>query len=401
MEFASLRALKMEFAAVVVAGGGGTRAGTDAPKQYRLIRGEPVLRHSLRLFTDHPDIGAVQAVVRHEDVAEYERASARLPKCLPAVPGGVTRQASVLAGLESLVPTAPRFVLVHDAARPFVDPALLNRAIGSVRKSGASIPAIPVTDTIKRVDSVGKIVANIERAELRAVQTPQAFTFEPLLAAHRRAAAEKRHDFTDDAALMEWAGIPVVTFEGSALNTKLTTPEDFERANAYAAQILGDVRTGTGYDVHAFMDGDHVTLGGVKIPHTKRLSGHSDADVLLHAITDAILGAIADGDIGHHFPPSDARWRGADSSAFVQFAVERVRARGGMIAHIDGTLICEAPKIGPHRDAMRAKIAEICGIEIGRVGIQATTNEGLGFIGRNEGIAAMATATIRLPWSAK
>jgi 2-C-methyl-D-erythritol 4-phosphate cytidylyltransferase/2-C-methyl-D-erythritol 2,4-cyclodiphosphate synthase len=352
----------------------------------------------LRLFTDHREIGAVQAVIRHEDVADYERASARLPKCLPAVPGGKTRQASVLAGLESLVPTAPRFVLVHDAARPFGDRALINRAIGAVRVSGACVPAIPVADTIKRVDADGLITANIERSELRAVQTPQAFTFETLLAAHRRAAGEGRHDFTDDAALMEWAGIPVTTFEGNALNTKLTTPEDFERANAYAAHMLGDVRTGTGYDVHAFTEGDFVTLGGVRIPHTKKLSGHSDADVLLHAITDAILGAVGDGDIGHHFPPSDPKWRGADSSAFVQFAVERIQARGGMIAHIDGTLICEAPKIGPHRDAMRAKIAEICGIEIGRVGVQATTNEGLGFIGRGEGIAAMATATIRLPW---
>lgn len=389
----------MEFAAIVVAGGGGTRAGAGAPKQYRLIRGEPVLRHSLRLFTDHREIGAVQAVIRHEDVAAYEQACARLPKCLPAAPGGKTRQESVLAGLERLLPTAPRFVLVHDAARPFADTALIDRAIAAARKYGAAIPAIAVSDTIKRVDGSGKILANVERSELRAVQTPQAFTFDALLAAHRRAVNEGRGDFTDDAALMEWTGATVATFEGSITNSKLTTPEDFERANAYAAQMLGDVRTGTGYDVHAFTDGDHVTLGGLKIPHNKKLSGHSDADVLLHAITDAILGAIGDGDIGHHFPPSDKKWRGANSATFAAFAVERVRARGGMIAHIDGTLICEAPKIGPHRDVMREKIAEICGIEIDRVGVQATTNEGLGFIGRSEGIAAMATATIRLPWS--
>ncbi len=391
----------MEFAALVVAGGGGTRAGAGTPKQYRLIRGEPVLRHSLRLFTDHHAIGAVQAVIRHEDVAAFERASARLPKCLPAVPGGTTRQASVLAGLESLVRTAPRFVLVHDAARPFADQALLDRAMQSVKISGASVPAVAVSDTIKQVDAAGKVTANIERSTLRAVQTPQAFAFDALLAAHRRAAAENLHDFTDDAALMQWAGVPVTTFEGSVLNGKLTTPEDFERADAYAAQMLGDVRTGMGYDVHAFADGDHVTLGGVKIPHNKKLSGHSDADVLLHAITDAILGSIGDGDIGHHFPPSDQKWRGADSATFARFAAERVHARGGMIAHIDGTLICEAPKIGPHREAMRASIAEICGIETGRVGVQATTNEGLGFIGRNEGIAAMATVTVRLPWSVK
>lgn len=389
----------MEFAAIVVAGGGGTRAGAGPAKQYRLLGGEPVLRRSLRLFTDHREIGAVQAVIRHEDVAEYDAASARLPKCLPAVPGGTTRQASVFAGLESLIPTAPRFVLVHDAARPFADAFLIDRAVASVRKNGAAIPAIRVTDTIKRVDANGRIVANVVREELRAVQTPQAFRFEEFLAAHRRAASEGRHDFTDDAALMEWAGTPVAIFEGSTSNMKLTTPEDFERAAAYAAQFLSDIRIGTGYDVHAFEEGDHVTLGGVKIPHTHKLSGHSDADVLLHAITDAILGAIGDGDIGHHFPPSDAKWRGANSAAFVQFAAERVRARGGIIAHIDGTLICETPKIGPHREAMRAKIAESAGIETGRVGVQATTNEGLGFIGRGEGIAAMATATIRLPWS--
>jgi len=391
----------MEFAALVVAGGGGTRAGAGKPKQYRLIQGEPVLRRSLRLFTDHPDVGAVQAVIRHEDVAEYERASAGLPKCLPAVPGGKTRQASVLAGLESLVRTAPRFVLVHDAARPFAEAALIDRALKAAHMHGASVPAIAVSDTIKRVDGNGIVLANVERNELRAVQTPQVFDFEKLLITHRRASVAGLDAFTDDAALMEWAGVTVATFEGSSGNTKLTTPEDFERANAYAAQMLGDVRTGTGYDVHAFTDGDHVTLGGVKIPHNSKLSGHSDADVLLHAMTDAILGAIADGDIGHHFPPSNEKWRGAASETFLRFAVDRVHAHGGMIAHLDGTLICEAPKIGPHRDAMRAKIAEICGIEIGRVGVQATTNEGLGFIGRNEGIAAMATATIRLPWKSE
>jgi 2-C-methyl-D-erythritol 4-phosphate cytidylyltransferase/2-C-methyl-D-erythritol 2,4-cyclodiphosphate synthase len=391
----------MEFAALIVAGGGGTRAGAGKPKQYRLLGDEPVLRRSLRLFTDHSAIGAVQAVIRHKDVAEYQRASARLPKCLPAVPGGKTRQASVLAGLESLVRTAPRFVLVHDAARPFAEPALIDRAIKAVRKSGAAIPAIPVSDTIKRVDKSGMIKANVERGELRAVQTPQAFEFEPLLAAHRRAAQEGLHSFTDDAAIMEWAGEPVQTFEGSLTNVKLTTPEDFERANAFSAHLLGDVRTGTGYDVHAFTEGNHVTLGGVKIPHTRGLSGHSDADVLLHAMTDAVLGAIADGDIGHHFPPSNEKWRGAASEVFLRFAAERVRALGGIVAHLDGTLICEAPKIGPHRDAMRAKIAEICGIEVSRVGVQATTNEGLGFLGRGEGIAAMATATVRLPWKSE
>lgn len=391
----------MKFAALVVAGGGGTRAGAGKPKQYRLIGGEPVLRRSLRLFTDHREIGAVQAVIRHEDVADYERASTGLPKCLPAVPGGKTRQASVLAGLEGLVRTAPRFVLVHDAARPFADAALIERTLKAAHEYGAAIPAVLLSDTIKRVDRAGQILANVERGELRAVQTPQVFDFEKLLIAHRRASVAGLNDFTDDAALMEWAGVPVTTFEGSTGNLKLTTPDDFSRAAAYSAQMLGDVRTGTGYDVHSFADGNYVTLGGVRIPHGKKLSGHSDADVLLHAMTDAILGAIADGDIGHHFPPSNEKWRGADSSVFLRFAADRVRALGGMIAHLDGTLICEAPKIGPHRDSMRANIAEICGIEMTRVGVQATTNEGLGFIGRGEGIAAMASATIRLPWKSE
>lgn len=390
----------MEFAALVVAGGGGTRAGAGKPKQFRLIAGERVLRHSLRLFTDHREISAVQAVIRPEDQPDYQALSADLSKCLPAVAGGPTRQASVHAGLEALAAAAPSFVLVHDAARPFTGSDLIDRAIAAVRKNAAAIPAIAVTDTIKRVDASGRIIANVERSELRAVQTPQAFRFDELLAAHRKAAAEGRSDFTDDAALMEWTGAAVATFEGSTQNTKLTTADDFARAAAYAASELGDVRTGTGYDVHAFAAGDHVTLGGVRIPYERSLSGHSDADVLLHAMTDAVLGAIGDGDIGHHFPPSDKQWRGADSSVFLKFAVARIRARGGMIAHLDGTLICEAPKIGPHREAMRARIAEICGIEPGRVGVQATTNEGLGFIGRSEGIAAMAAATIRLPWSA-
>ncbi len=391
----------MEFAAIVVAGGDGSRVGRDLPKQFLVVAGQPVLRRSLRLFTDHHAIGAVQPVIRHEDVARYAAISNGLPKCLPAVPGGKTRQASVLAGLESLLRTAPRFVLVHDAARPFAGSALIDRAIAAVSERGAAIPAIAVSDTIKRVDAAGKILANVDRTELRAVQTPQAFAYEKLLQAHRRAAAEGRDDFTDDAALMEWAGVPVATFEGDVANVKLTTSEDFDRAEALHAHQLGDIRTGTGYDVHAFTDGDHVILGGVRIPHPKRLSGHSDADVLLHAITDALLGALADGDIGHHFPPSDSKWGGADSSVFLEFAAGRVRARGGMIGHIDATLICEAPKIGPHRDAMRTRIAEICGIEAGRVGVQATTNEGLGFLGRGEGIAAMASATVRLPWNMK
>ncbi len=257
-----------------------------------------------------------------------------------------------------------------------------------------------MTDTIKAVDDGGFVAQTLDRARLRAIQTPQGFAFAPLLDAHRRAAAQGRVDFTDDAALAEWAGMKVSVFEGEPGNIKITNADDFARAEAAQFAALGDVRTGTGIDVHAFAPGDHVMLGGVRIAHGQALSGHSDADVVLHAATDALLGALADGDIGAHFPPSDPQWRGASSDRFLKFAVERVTARGGRIAHIDITVVCEAPKIGPHRDAMRAKIAEIAGIAPERVAVKATTSEKLGFTGRGEGIAAYATATVRLPWSA-
>ena len=232
------------------------------------------------------------------------------------------------------------------------------------------------------------------------MQTPQAFVYTALLSAHRKAHAAGRDDFTDDAALAEWAGLPVHVFAGEAGNTKLTTGEDFARAEMESQANLGDIRTGIGYDVHAFTDGDHVMLGGVRIPHDMGVAGHSDADVALHALVDAILGALADGDIGVHFPPSDPQWRGASSDRFLAFAVDRVRQRGGVIAHLDVAIICEAPRIGPHRDAIRARIASIAGVAPDRVGLKATTSEKLGFAGRREGLAAYATATVRLPWSA-
>jgi 2-C-methyl-D-erythritol 4-phosphate cytidylyltransferase/2-C-methyl-D-erythritol 2,4-cyclodiphosphate synthase len=257
-----------------------------------------------------------------------------------------------------------------------------------------------MTDTIKEVDADGSVVRTLDRGRLRGIQTPQAFVFDALLAAHRKAAAAGREDFTDDAALAEWAGMTVDVFDGEAGNIKLTTPEDFARAEARAMAALGDIRTGNGYDVHAFAEGDHVWLGGVKIAHDRGVTGHSDADVALHALVDAILGALADGDIGFHFPPSDPQWKGASSDRFLEFAVERVAKRGGRVVNLDLTIVCEAPKVGPHRDAMRARIAEIAGISVDRVGVKATTSEKLGFTGRREGIAAMATATIRLPWGA-
>jgi 2-C-methyl-D-erythritol 4-phosphate cytidylyltransferase/2-C-methyl-D-erythritol 2,4-cyclodiphosphate synthase len=372
--------------------------GGDLPKQYRQIAGEPVIRASLAAFERHAEVARVQPVIQEEDAGLFQAATGGL-KLLAPVQGGATRQASVRAGLEAMVASPPDLVLVHDAARPFVSAALISRAIAAAADSGAAIPAVAVTDTVKRVDAGGRVCETLDRAVLRTVQTPQAFRYAALLEAHRRAAGSGRDDFTDDAALAEWAGLPVTVFAGEAGNMKLTGAEDFARAEAAQLNALGDVRTGNGFDVHAFAEGDHVWLAGIRIPHTHGLLGHSDADAPLHALVDAILGALADGDIGQHFPPSDPQWRGAPSDVFLKFAAERVRARGGRIAHLDLTIVCEQPKVGPHRDAMRARIAEIAGIAAERVGVKATTSERLGFTGRSEGIVAMATATVRLPWT--
>ena len=384
-------------AAVVVAAGRGFRAGGDGPKQYREVGGEPVIRTSLKGLAGHPGIAMVQPVI-HPDDRDLFRAAAAGLGVLEPVFGGATRQASVRAGLEALSSRRPDLVLVHDAARPFASAALIARGIAAAGASGAAIPAVAVADTVKTVDASGVVTGTLERGQLRLVQTPQAFAFATLLAAHERARAAGREDFTDDSALVEWAGIKVSTFEGEAANVKLTTADDFVRVGAAELAALADVRTGSGYDVHAFGPGDHVTLGGIRIAHSQGLSGHSDADVVLHALVDAILGALADGDIGVHFPPSDPQWRGASSDRFLAFAIERLRARNGRIAHLDVNLICEAPRIGPHRDAMRKRIAEIAGIDVSRVAVKATTSEKLGFIGRSEGMAAFATATVRLPW---
>lgn len=385
-------------AAVIVAAGRGSRAGGEVPKPYWRLGGEPMIRLSLGLFSGHGEIDLVQPVVHPDDVALYDAAAAGLD-LLPAVFGGATRQASVRAGLEALTPHRPDIVLVHDAARPFASPALISRTVAAAAK-GAAIPGIAMADTVKSIDARGLVAQTLDRAQLRAIQTPQGFRFSALLDAHRRATQAEHNDFPDDAALMEWAGLDVAVFAGEPGNVKLTTADDFLRAEALRLATLSDIRTGTGYDVHAFGDGDHVVLGGIRIPHPRSLSGHSDADVALHALVDAILGALAEGDIGAHFPPSDPQWRGVSSDRFLKFAVERVRARGGMIAHLDLTIVCEAPRIDPHRDAMREQIAALAVLPVGRVAVKATTNEKLGFIGRGEGIAAFATATIRLPWSA-
>jgi len=382
---------------VVVAAGRGSRAGGDVPKAYRPLGGRPMILFSLSLFSADKQIRVVQPVIHEDDAPLYQAAAGGLD-VLPPVFGGATRQASVLAGLEALVAHQPEIVLVHDAARPFASAALIGRAVAAA-KLGAAVPGMAMSDTVKAVDAREHVTQTLDRVSLRAIQTPQAFNFGALLAAHRNAAAAGRDDFSDDAALMEWAGHSVAVFAGEAGNVKLTMPEDFARVESERLAMLADMRMGTGYDVHAFSDGHHVMLGGVKIPHTRGLAGHSDADAVLHALVDAILGALAEGDIGVHFPPSDPQWHGAASEPFLRFAVERVQARGGMIAHLDVTVICEAPRVGPHRDAIRARIAAIAGLSLDRVAVKATTSEKLGFIGRGEGIAALATATIRLPWS--
>lgn len=389
-------------AALIVAAGRGLRAGADAPKQYRRLGGVPVLCRTLAPFLAEGRISATLVVIGAGDGARYDEAVERLPetarvRLIAPIDGGETRQDSVRAGLEALA--AAGFVgsvLVHDAARPFVSSVLIERALAASAEHVAAIPALAVTDTVKRIDTAGMIAETLPREQLVSVQTPQAFALQPLLAAHRAAHVAKAGGFTDDSAIMEWAGHRVATFAGDPVNLKLTYAEDFELAEQRFARPLV-TRTGTGYDVHAFTEGDHVWLGGVRIPHSRGVTAHSDGDVALHALTDAVLGALADGDIGSHFPPSDPQWRGASSDRFLAFAVDRVRQRGGRIDHLDLTIVCEGPKVGPHRDAIRARIAEIAGLRLDQVGTKATTSERLGFTGRSEGLAAFATATIRLP----
>ena len=394
-------------AVLVVAAGRGTRVGGDQPKQYRRLLGVPLLTRTLESLAAAAPGAHLRAVIHENDDAAYAAALGAL-RCggagwaVPAI-GGPTRQQSVRNGLEALAAAGispEAIVLVHDAARPFLSGELVTRAIDGARSHGAAVPGLPLTDTVKQVAPSGQIHGSPDRASLRTVQTPQAFRFDVLLAAHRQAAESGEYDLTDDAAVVERAGHAVYVFEGDEENVKLTTADDFTRAEARLLGNLADMRCGQGFDVHAFGPGDHVWLGGVRVPHDHGLVGHSDADVLAHAVTDAILGALADGDIGAHFPPSEPKWKGAASSVFLADAVARVKARGGLIAHVDATLICELPKIGPHRDAIRENLAKIMQIAPSRVGVKATTSERLGFTGRGEGIAALATATVRLPFEA-
>jgi 2-C-methyl-D-erythritol 4-phosphate cytidylyltransferase/2-C-methyl-D-erythritol 2,4-cyclodiphosphate synthase len=383
-----------------VAAGRGTRAGADVPKQYALLAGEPLLAHTLRAFVTHPAIDAIQVVIGPGDEALYQTAAARFGgRLAPPITGGTTRQQSVLNGLVALQDRQPARVVVHDAARPFLDAAVIDRVLAALGVSPAAIAAEPLADTLKRASPRMTVAETIDRRGLWRAQTPQGFAFEAILEAHRRAAAAGLTEFTDDAALAEWAGLDVALVEGSPRNIKLTTAEDLVLAERVLAPCPAPLepRIGSGFDVHRFAPGDGVWLCGVFVPHEARLEGHSDADVGLHAVTDAILGALGEGDIGAHFPPSDPRWRGADSRIFAEDAAKRVRARGGRIVNVDVTLLCEAPRIGPHREAMRAAIADMLAISAARVGVKATTTEGLGFTGRREGIAALASAMLLLP----
>ncbi|HMF06320.1 MAG TPA: bifunctional 2-C-methyl-D-erythritol 4-phosphate cytidylyltransferase/2-C-methyl-D-erythritol 2,4-cyclodiphosphate synthase [Methylocella sp.] len=391
-------------AILIAAAGRGSRVGTGIPKQYRNLAGLPLLARTIESLARAAPKSALLPIIHKDDLTFYEACMAAVAAKLSQrvarpVFGGATRQESVRRGLEALTlaPLPPKIVLIHDAARPFVSGALIERAVSAAAVHGAAVPGVSLADTIKKIDASGSVTETLPREQLCAIQTPQAFRFELILTAHRKAALAGLADLTDDAAVAEFAGHCVHVFEGDGSNMKITTPEDFARAEAKLFSELADIRTGQGYDVHAFGDGSHVWLGGIRLEHDRGLIGHSDADVLAHAITDALLGALADGDIGSHFPPRNPQWRGAPSRIFLAAAAAKVRARGGVIANIDATIVCERPKIGPHRNAIRENLAKIMDISIDRIAVKATTSERLGFTGREEGIASLAIATIRLP----
>jgi len=386
-------------AVLIVAAGRGHRFGGALPKQYAPLGGAAVLSHTLRAFLAHPAIGHVLTVIHPDDQPLYEAAAAQCgaaPKLRAPVPGGRERQDSVRLGLAALAPLNPAKVLIHDGARPFISHAVISRVIAALDHAPAALPCVPVTDTLKRVTD-GHIGGTVDRSGLARAQTPQGFRFADILEAHHKAAGAA---LTDDAAVAEQAGLAISSVQGAEDNLKITTPEDLQRAERALAAQVSDIRTGSGFDVHAFGapgSATEIMLCGVAVPHAAGLIGHSDADVGLHALTDAILGALAAGDIGDHFPPSDPQWAGAASWTFLAHAASLVAQRGGVIASADITLICERPKVRPHRQAMRTRVADILRIAEDRVSIKATTTEGLGFTGRREGIAAQAIATIRLP----
>ncbi|MDA4843732.1 bifunctional 2-C-methyl-D-erythritol 4-phosphate cytidylyltransferase/2-C-methyl-D-erythritol 2,4-cyclodiphosphate synthase [Hoeflea poritis] len=390
--------------AVIVAAGRGERAGNrqDGPKQYRSIGGRAVLARTLEAFRNNPQIAKTVVVIHRDDHELFTRAIEQTdgPGSLIVVEGGAERQQSVLNGLEALESAKLGHVLIHDGVRPFVSNELIDRVIGTLQSGEqAALPVIAVSDTLKKSEAAKHVDGTVPRSGLYGAQTPQGFSYRDILDAHRAAAEANKSDFTDDCSIAEWVGLPVALIDGEPENVKLTTARDINVADekltfATAGTHLPDVRTGNGYDVHALVAGDHVTLCGVDIPHDHGLSGHSDADVALHALTDALLATCGLGDIGDHFPPSDSQWAGASSHIFLEHAAGLVAENGGTVMNADVTLICEAPKIGPHRADMRSKLAEILGIAVERCSVKATTNEKIGFIGRREGIAAIATATV-------
>lgn len=389
---------KNKIGAVVVAAGRGERAGysVEGPKQYRRVGGLPVIYRTLRTFLAHPQIDRIVVAIHADDAALFAQAAAELAESVTVVTGGPTRQASTRLALKALEGEGLDAVLIHDAVRPFVDATLIDRVVADL--SVGALPALAVSDTLKKAGDDHIVTDTVPRAGLYAAQTPQGFPFDAIMAAHDKAHEAGREDFTDDAAIAEWAGIPVKIVEGSPDNVKLTWAMDIQMANARLSNaFFPDVRTGNGYDVHVFGEGDHVTLCGVKIPHHSTLSGHSDADVGLHALTDALLATCGAGDIGTHFPPSDMKWKGAASHIFVEEAVRIVKERGGRIANADITIIAEAPKVGPHREAMTQALSAMLGISADRISVKATTNEKMGFVGREEGIAAIATASVVYP----
>jgi len=387
----------MSVAALIVAAGRSQRLGGEVPKQYLPLGGVALLRRTVEVFRSSPAIDQVRVVFNPDDQALYEVAVQGL-ELPPPVAGGESRQQSVLNGLESLATAAPDIVLIHDAARPFVKPAEITDVLKALAASAGAISALPVVDTLKRQKNGGLIADTVARDGLWRAQTPQGFRFGDILKAHRAAQGQ---DLTDDAAVAEAAGLAVALVPGDGRNFKITTAADFAQAERMLMQDLTDIRVGQGVDAHRFAaeapeDGT-IMLCGVAVPHDRALTGHSDADVGLHALTDAVLATIGDHDIGHHFPPGDARWKGAASDIFLSFARDQVAALGGSISHVDVTLICESPKIGPHRAAMRERLGDLLGLAWDRVSVKATTTEKMGFTGRGEGIAAQAVATVRLP----
>ncbi len=387
--------------ALIVAAGSGQRFGGELPKQYSPLGGGTVLEASIGAFLAHPKIDGVRCVISKDDADIYHKSISHIYEhsLLSPVFGGETRQQSVLSGLESFVEENPDKILIHDAARPFVSAELIENIISSLEKSPGAIPTLAVVDTIKSC-SDGLVDKTVPRDSLFRAQTPQGFRFKEIITAHRELIKES---MTDDASILEKSGLTVAMVAGSEQNFKITTQDDYDRAKGYLNMLGGgfETRTGFGYDVHRLVDKNDdeggIRLCGVDIPFNRTLLGHSDADVGLHALTDAIFGAIGEGDIGEHFPPTDSRWKGLDSEVFVARALELVGEKGAKINNIDITLVCETPKIGPHRNHMRARIASMLNIDKSRISVKATTTEGLGATGRGEGIAAQAVVTLSLP----